>query len=100
MPTGGMPETISTQWNSLTRLFFKMAARKHKCRSFDPISSPWPVEQCHLWLATVSIGRFYLNDDTSQNYSELWQYVSIIRGAKKKGLPCNVNKIMNEFFLF
>jgi hypothetical protein len=43
MPTGGMPETISTQWNSLTRLFSKMAERGEKCSSFDVIASPRPV---------------------------------------------------------
>jgi hypothetical protein len=61
-----------------------MAARKQKCPcSFDPISSPRPVEQCHLWLATITIRWLYLND-TSQKYSELCRYVSIIRGVKKK----------------
>jgi hypothetical protein len=39
-----VPETISTQWNSVTRLFSKMAARGEKCRcSFDAIASPRPV---------------------------------------------------------
>jgi hypothetical protein len=42
MPTGGMPETISTQWNSVTCLFYKMAARGRH-RSFDVIASPQPV---------------------------------------------------------
>jgi hypothetical protein len=30
-------------WNSVTRLFSKMATRGEKCRSFDAIASPRPV---------------------------------------------------------
>jgi hypothetical protein len=40
-----------------------------------------------------------LNNDTSQKYSELRKYVSVIRGAKK-GLPYNVNEMTHEDFFF
>jgi hypothetical protein len=40
MPTGGMPETTSTQWKSVTHPFSKMATRGEKCRSFEVIASP------------------------------------------------------------
>jgi hypothetical protein len=44
MPTESMPQTISTQWNSVTRLYSKMAARGVKCPcSFDVTASPQPV---------------------------------------------------------
>jgi hypothetical protein len=44
MPTGVLPETISTLWNSVTRLFSKMAVRGEKCLcSFDAIVEPQPV---------------------------------------------------------
>jgi hypothetical protein len=39
-----MPQTISTQWNGVTRLYSKIAARGEKCRcSFDVTASPQPV---------------------------------------------------------
>jgi hypothetical protein len=38
------PEEICLrQWNSVTRLFSKMAARGEKCRSFEAIASPQSV---------------------------------------------------------
>jgi hypothetical protein len=43
MTTGGLPETISNQWNSVTYLFSKMATRGEKSRSFDATASPQPV---------------------------------------------------------
>jgi hypothetical protein len=49
MPTGGMPDTISTYGNSVTRLFSKMAARGENCRSFDVIASPRPVVFPLFW---------------------------------------------------
>jgi hypothetical protein len=44
MPTGGMSETKSTEWNSVTRLFSKMArtGENRRC-SFDAIASPQPM---------------------------------------------------------
>jgi hypothetical protein len=61
-PKGGMPETISTLWYSVTRLFSKTAARGEKCRSFDAIASPRPVffplswKAVFFWLWQCSAG--------------------------------------------
>jgi len=72
MPTGGMPKNISTKWNSVTRLFSKMSARREKCHSFDAIASPrpvvfpisWKVVFFELWWCSSrgAICRKFLDD--------------------------------------
>jgi hypothetical protein len=87
MPTGGMPETISTEWNSVTRLFSKMAARGEKCRcSFDAIASlrpmvfplSWKVVFFELWQCSAR-GAIY-----SSHLFEIFTYLgAFLNGIEK-----------------
>jgi hypothetical protein len=57
MPTGDMPETISTQLTSGIVLHVYFLQRPWQGRSviilLIQFCSHRPLEQCHLWLATV-----------------------------------------------
>jgi hypothetical protein len=76
MPTGGMPETISTKWNSVTHLFYKITVRGGKCCSFEVIALPRPVVFPLSW--EVVFFKLWQYSSRDATWSDRWRNSAIL----------------------